>query len=94
MTDGSGSWASGSAPTALLNVAPYVEVYTQYAFLDASLPGSIGLSDRGVVTAPAHGSQYVTRMYTISRTANGNENATTGTVLGRNYGLVTHFAIF
>jgi hypothetical protein len=93
MTNVSGGWASASAPTSVMNLSPYAEVYTQYAFLDAARAGGIGLSDRGVISAPAHGSNYVSRMYVISRAGNGSENATRGTVLTIRFGLVTHFAI-
>jgi hypothetical protein len=91
-TDGTGNWASGSAPAALLNVAPYVEVYTQYAFLDATLGAGIGLSDRGVLCAPAHGAQFVSRVWSLSTTGNGSENATTGTTTPT-AALITYFTI-
>src|SRR5690606_35155289 len=91
-TNATGGWASGSGPSSLLNIAPYAEIYTQYAFLDASLPVGIGLSDRGVVCAPAHGSQYIRRVWSLSASS-GHENATSGS-MDASFGLIVHFGIF
>lgn len=86
-TDATGSWKVGSASAASLRITPYFEIYTQFGFVDGSLPAGVGLSDCGVLAGPGNGGSYVSRLW-----YNGNTTQTTGSI-GRGFGLVTMFKI-
>jgi hypothetical protein len=90
-TDVTGAWGAGSFPTTVLNVQPYTEVFMQYGFADAGLPGGVGLSNLAVGAAPANRGKHVSRVWALGQSA-GFETATVG-FLGLNNGLVSMFTI-
>ena len=87
-TSATGTWSAGSIGQTSLNSTPYVEVYAQYGFVDASLPGGVGVSDLGIVTTQPNQALFMTRVSSLITSNQGYENATSGTAY-RNSGLVT-----
>lgn len=90
MTSAAGQWDS-TLTFGDLRDAPGLDILAQFAFLDAGLPGGVGLSNASSFTIPPTSIRDITRIYAApSQGGLGNELATNGSV-GLRYGLVTIF---
>ncbi|MGE0141939.1 MAG: hypothetical protein AB7I19_03175 [Planctomycetota bacterium] len=90
MTSATGQWDS-TLTFGDLRDGPGLDILAQFAFLDAGLPGGVGLSNASSFSITPTSVRDITRIYAApSQGGLGNELATNGTV-GLRYGLVTIF---